>query len=907
MKLKKFKSILTCVLVLCMTFGIQSNLAFVFAQGNDDTIEQENIVDNMVDITDDTARTTTDEVDVNTEAEKKDENVGDSQHTKYGLTDEEEWEECNQCSKDNPHLIATAADLDKVRTHTHTEGNVTTITGYFKLVNDIVFTDEDYQENGAFYNNGWGWTPIGHNNKTSYFSGDQFQGDFNGDDYAVKNIKIERPAGYWYNGLFAAPGDNAHIYNLKLEGFTIHADGAGALYGQSYATKKDSMLVENITVDNSCITGISSAAKYSGIFAGCIKGMHRNITISNSTYKSERGAWKGGFIASEILTGMLENVTVTDCEMTPFAYTGMLMPGIGMDTVIKDVVIKDSTVNITHHAWSYLIYEDYRSNSTGLTPVISDVKIDVNIQGTTAHLKDAKTIIPKLKNSDVSAIQMDNIDVHEILTDKTTNSQSKADFNVDTNVIGIPSDAEKNIKAEERYIVSLNGGHIRPETVNEEGKLIADRSGYAFDGWYENKELNGDSIEKLNYNTYYYAKWSEKADCEVSFKDNLKLDKIYDGNAVSLLESDYIVTEGAGKVTFNYQMKEDNEWKDIDTTPINAGTYRVKAIVAENDTHKRAETDWKEFVISKAMPTYEVPTNLTAIVGQTLADVTLPQDFAWQDDTTTSVGSAGINTFKVTYTPKDTANYNNITDIEVILTVNPKMEELNAIPTINASNKTLTVGDTFEALDAVTASDKEDGDITEKVEVLSNDVDTSKAGTYTVIYKVTDSKGASSTKIITVTVNPKMEELNAIPTINASDKTLTVGDTFEALDCVIASDKEDGDITKKVEVLSNNVDTSKAGTYTVIYKVTDSKGASSTKTITVTVKAKDTQNTTTDDNKKPSATDTDKKPISTDKQTTSNSPKTGDSTNMTTWLALMFVSLGLLAGIFTVRKLRKSR
>ena len=906
MKLKKFKSILTCVLVLCMTFGIQSNLAFVFAQGNDDTIEQENIVDNMVDITDDTARTTTDEVDVNTEAEKKDENIGDSQHTKYGLTDEEEWEECNQCSKDNPHLIATTADLDKVRTHTHTEGNVTTITGYFKLVNDIVFTDEDYQENGAFYNNGWGWTPIGHNNKTSYFSGDQFQGDFNGDDYAVKNIKIERPAGYWYNGLFAGPGDNAHIYNLKLEGFAIHADGAGALYGQSYATKKDSMLVENITVYNSCITGISSAAKLSGIFAGAIKGINRNITISNSTYKFGKSAWKGGFIASEIATGKLENVTVNDCEMTTYAYTGILVPTICLDAVIKGVVIKDSTVNTTHHAWSYLIYEDFRSNLTGPTPVISDVKIDVNIQGTTAHLKDAKTIIPKLKNSDDSAIQMDNIDVHAILTDKTTNSQSKVDFNVDTNVIGIPSDAEKNIKAEERYIVSLNGGHIRPETVNEEGKLIADRSGYAFDGWYENKELNGDSIEKLNYNTYYYAKWSEKADCEVSFKDNLKLDKIYDENAVSLLESDYIVTEGAGKVTFNYQMKEDNEWKDIDTTPINAGTYRVKAIVAENDTHKRAETDWKEFVISKAMPTYEVPTNLTAIVGQTLADVTLPQDFAWQDDTTTSVGSAGINTFKVTYTPKDTANYNNITDIEVILTVNPKMEELNAIPTINASNKTLTVGDTFEALDAVTASDKEDGDITEKVEVLSNDVDTSKAGTYTVIYKVTDSKGASSTKIITVTVNPKMEELNAIPTINASDKTLTVGDTFEALDCVTASDKEDGDITKKVEVLSNNVDTSKAGTYTVIYKVTDSKGASSTKTITVTVKAKDTQNPTTDDNKKPSATDTDKKPASIDKNMTADNPKTGDSSNVTTWLALMFVSFGLLAGI-SVRKSRKNR
>ncbi len=40
--------------------------------------------------------------------------------------------------------------------------------------------------------------------------------------------------------------------------------------------------------------------------------------------------------------------------------------------------------------------------------------------------------------------------------------------------------------------------------------------------------------------------------------------------------------------------------------------------------------------------------------------------------------------------------------------------------------------------------------------------------------------------------------------------------------------------------------------------------------------------------------------------TTSNSPKTGDSTNMITWLALMFVSLGLLTGVFIVRKSRKS-
>ena len=72
----------------------------------------------------------------------------------------------------------------------------------------------------------------------------------------------------------------------------------------------------------------------------------------------------------------------------------------------------------------------------------------------------------------------------------------------------------------------------------------------------------------------------------------------------------------------------------------------------------------------KQDPKYDVPTNLTATYGQTLADVTLPDGFSWEDPLTTSVGNAGTHTFKVTYTPEDTNNYNTITGIEVTLTVN---------------------------------------------------------------------------------------------------------------------------------------------------------------------------------------------------------------------------------------------
>lgn len=81
---------------------------------------------------------------------------------------------------------------------------------------------------------------------------------------------------------------------------------------------------------------------------------------------------------------------------------------------------------------------------------------------------------------------------------------------------------------------------------------------------------------------------------------------------------------------------------------------------------------------------------------------------------------------------------------------------------------------------------------------------------------------------------------NRAPVIQAEDKTLTVGDKFEPLEGVSAKDAEDGDLTPAIEIVENEVDTSKSGVYTVTYQVTDSNGVSVTKTIKVTVKGKGT-------------------------------------------------------------------
>ena len=192
--------------------------------------------------------------------------------------------------------------------------------------------------------------------------------------------------------------------------------------------------------------------------------------------------------------------------------------------------------------------------------------------------------------------------------------------------------------------------------------------------------------------------------------------------------------------------------------------------------------------------------------------------------------------YEVTYKVTDSGGASHVKTIKV--TVNPKMEPLNAAPIIKAEDKTLTVGDAFDPMADVTATDAEDGNLTDKIEIKKNDVDTTKPGKYEVTYKVTDSKGASYTKSITVTVNPKMEPINSAPIIKAEDKTLTVGDTFDPKADVTATDAEDGDLTDKIEVLKNEVDTTKAGKYEVTYKVTDNQGASRTKTITVTVNPK---------------------------------------------------------------------
>ena len=95
------------------------------------------------------------------------------------------------------------------------------------------------------------------------------------------------------------------------------------------------------------------------------------------------------------------------------------------------------------------------------------------------------------------------------------------------------------------------------------------------------------------------------------------------------------------------------------------------------------------------------------------------------------------------------------------------------------------------------------------------------------------------------------ESVNTPPVIIAENKTIVQGSEFDYRKDVSATDIEDGDLTKEIEVVEETVKIDEPGTYEVTYKVTDKNNQTTTKTITVTVT----------ENKKPVITAEDKEVV----------------------------------------------
>lgn len=234
---------------------------------------------------------------------------------------------------------------------------------------------------------------------------------------------------------------------------------------------------------------------------------------------------------------------------------------------------------------------------------------------------------------------------------------------------------------------------------------------------------------------------------------------------------------------------------------------------------------------------------------------------------------------------------------------------------LDSNEITLTVGDTKRINVVVGPEDASDKTITfvsedNNIATVDENGNIIAMGDGATVINV---KAGDITESIIITVNPKFTLINRVPEISAEDVVIKVGEIFDVMNTVTANDYEDGDITSNIEVIENTVDTANAGEYKVVYKVTDSKGASVTKEIMVTVEAVITDSEVTtpdnsipgddnipsDDNNEDGNTTNGNSGVNDNNNTENNLPQTGGTSSV---IVISLALIVMVAGIFILKK-----
>ena len=315
----------------------------------------------------------------------------------------------------------------------------------------------------------------------------------------------------------------------------------------------------------------------------------------------------------------------------------------------------------------------------------------------------------------------------------------------------------------------------------------------------------------------------------------------YDGASHGISVS---VTTPADGYTVKYGTAADSYTLDESPSYTDVGTYTVYYQVTANGY--TAATGSSTVTISKATPSYTVPSGLTATYGQTLADVSLPEGWSWKDSTQ-SVGNAGSNSFQAVFTPADTTNYHVVNDVDVTVTV-----EKAANPATVAGTATVIKGGNTLDLSANVTMNGATGAVGYELSdnapgcTLSGSILTTGENTGSVTVNVTVAADANYNALaatpITVTVTDKLTQ-----TISAENVTLTYGDTGKSVSASVTDPATGGGAiryavkTGSEDTIGVNAETGaltviKAGTATVIVTAAETQThAQATRELTVTV------------------------------------------------------------------------
>lgn len=310
--------------------------------------------------------------------------------------------------------------------------------------------------------------------------------------------------------------------------------------------------------------------------------------------------------------------------------------------------------------------------------------------------------------------------------------------------------------------------------------------------------------------------------------------KDYKSNTIAVSKfgkSNIVVYKDASTKTPIYTMRNKNSSFKVANVPVNVidkeGDFYK--IYTDSNKYQYGYVKVSDFNITNTQPvinasdqTININTSFDYKRGVTASDKE-DGNLTSKITYTGEVNTAKAGTYKITYKVTDNSNFS------ATKTVNITVKD-NREPVINASDKEVSQYTTFDYMDGVTAIEGST-DITDKV-TYTETVDTENIGKYEVTYTV-----VGTTKTVTKTINVSVVA-NEKPVINAVNKTINLNEEFDPKEGITASDKEDGDLTKTIKVIKNEVKTDTIGDYKVIYEVTDKAGQTVTKEIIVTVAEK---------------------------------------------------------------------
>ena len=260
---------------------------------------------------------------------------------------------------------------------------------------------------------------------------------------------------------------------------------------------------------------------------------------------------------------------------------------------------------------------------------------------------------------------------------------------------------------------------------------------------------------------------------------------------------------------------------NINLNPNTLGTYTIEYTV-EDSSNNIAQEQRTVQVVDTVDP-------LINLVGDTTVSIEFQMTYTDAGATaidnydgnlnnsltsSSTVNTGVLGTYLFTYTVSDSSSNTALVSRTVsVVDTTPPVITLNGPDEVN-----LQVGDSYSDGGA-TAVDAYDGDVTSDISTVSS-VDTSTVGVYYVTYTVSDNEGNNTQATRTVVVgSPPVISLQG-----PNPLQLEAGSTYVELGAN-AFDIPDGDVSDQISI-SESINTSVLGSYSVQYSIIDSDGNS---------------------------------------------------------------------------------